>query len=310
MISKSPSDKDRFSYDAHFFPSARYAWSACLRQLAPRRILLPAYIGFTMREGSGLLDPVCELNVACSFYPVDRNVRVKSDVIKECLAQQSDIDMVLLVHYFGWPGGDTRTIKAACDEAGALLVEDCAHAFQWGHPNQELGITGSYAFYSLHKHLPVPAGGLLCINEEGCELSDQFHYHQMDVSIVESLARADLRSIAAQRRDNLRQLYDGIQGIEGLSTMTVDIPLVPHSLPVWIEGTGVREKLYFNLLNRQIPTTALYYQLHKSLEQSLFPTSFAVSEHILNLPIHQDLTSDDIATIVKVLPAALRDVRG
>ena len=86
MIPKHATDPENGLYQARFFPSARRAWHACLRGLKPRRVLLPAYIGYTDREGSGVFDPVSELDLAFSYYPLGRKLLADPDVIEECLA--------------------------------------------------------------------------------------------------------------------------------------------------------------------------------------------------------------------------------
>lgn len=294
MIPKNPTDPENCLRQARFFPSARRAWGACLRGLAPRRILLPAYIGYTDREGSGVIDPITELGLPFSFYPVGRELIADPIVIKECLRREQDIDAVLLIHYFGWPGGDVTDIRAVCDAANASLIEDCAHAFHWGQSDPDLGVTGDFAFYSIHKYLAAGSGGLLHSVARSYPVVMEPKKNAVDPLVCDLLARADLEVVANKRRDNLARALDGLANIGGLHPMRTEVPLVPHSLPVWIDGEKMREKLYFCLMERGVPTTALYYRMHHSLEHEQFPESFEVSDHILNLPIHQDMTSEAI----------------
>ena len=52
------------------FPSARTAFKAFLARAgfsAGDRVLLPAYVGWSPREGSGVFDPVRELQLPCAF---------------------------------------------------------------------------------------------------------------------------------------------------------------------------------------------------------------------------------------------------
>lgn len=278
MIPKSAIDPENGLRQARFFPSARRAWCACLRGLHPRRILLPAYIGYTDREGSGVFDPITELGLQYSFYPVGRELLADPDVIQDCLVRDPDIDVVLLIHFFGWPGGNISAIRSVCDAADALLIEDCAHAFHWGQAEPTLGVSGYLAFYSIHKYLASGTGGLLHAIGGNYPTAMEPGREQIDPRVLDLLARADLIAIANKRRENLARALDGLATIEGLRPLRTNVPLVPQSLPVWVSGEKMREKLYFRLIERGVPTTALYYRLHQALEREQFPQSFEVGK--------------------------------
>lgn len=309
MIPKSAIDPENGLRQARFFPSARRAWGACLRGLKPRRVLLPAYIGYTDREGSGVFDPVTELDLQFSFYPLGRELLVDPDVVAGCLSREPDIDVVLLIHYFGWPGGNVSAIRSVCDSAGAMLIEDCAHAFHWGQAEPSLGITGDFAFFSIHKYLASQTGGLLHAVAQDYPAEMEPVGEQIDSKVLELLARADLHAIAMKRRDNLVRALDGLAILEGVRPLRADIPLAPQSLPIWVDGENMREKLYFYLMERGVPTTALYYRLHQSLEREQFPESFEVSDHILNLPIHQDMSAEKIDRMLLEIRFGLNELR-
>ncbi|MBC7490054.1 MAG: hypothetical protein H7240_08975 [Glaciimonas sp.] len=58
MITKSAENKNNFALNLIFTDSARTAWGHILAGVAaakPPVVLMPAYIGFTEREGSGVL---------------------------------------------------------------------------------------------------------------------------------------------------------------------------------------------------------------------------------------------------------------
>ncbi|WP_179105599.1 DegT/DnrJ/EryC1/StrS family aminotransferase [Vreelandella utahensis] len=310
MIPKAAYDPENGSRKARFFPSARRAWLACLQGLSPRRILLPAYIGYTDKEGSGVLDPIDELKTPFSFYPVGTDLLANSDTIMHCLVREPDIDVVLLIHYFGWPGGDVSTIRSICDQMGVVLVEDCAHAFHWGQPDPSLGIRGDFALYSIHKYLATATGGLLhAVHQKEYPKAMVPEEQNIDPAVLDVLARADLDAIAGKRRENLARVLDELDDMDGLIPLRTEIPLVPQSMPVWVEGHKMREKLYFRMMERGVPATALYHRLHHSLERTLFPQSFEVSEHVLNLPIHQDMSADMIKYMFQEIRASLRELR-
>lgn len=67
---------------------------------------------------------------------------------------------VLAAHFFGLPV-DMRPLRHLCDQRGALLVEDCAHAYFGSFSGLAVGQTGDFAIASLPKFFPVLEGGLL-----------------------------------------------------------------------------------------------------------------------------------------------------
>ena len=81
---------------------------------------------------------------------------------------------------------------------------------------------------------------------------------------------------------------------------------IPQSFPLRIMH-GMREKLYFYLVEHAIPVTALYYRLIDQIKKEEFPTSFAISNEILNLPVHQDITQNDILEICSAISVFFMD---
>jgi hypothetical protein len=86
------------------------------------------------------------------FHPVDEDGHARLDNVPEC-------DALLLVHLFGRPARAADG-RAFCDRAGALLIEDGAHALG---PAPGIGEAGDLVLYSPHKLLAVPDGSVLLV---------------------------------------------------------------------------------------------------------------------------------------------------
>jgi dTDP-4-amino-4,6-dideoxygalactose transaminase len=81
--------------------------------------------------------------------------------------------VVYLTHYLGFPG-PVEEIASLCRDRGLLLIEDCALSLFSSTGDRPLGSFGDAAVFSVHKSLPVPAGGVLVINNgDGAKLTSR-----------------------------------------------------------------------------------------------------------------------------------------
>jgi len=100
--------------------------------------------------------PLREINVTPVFYPIDMDLRPDREA-RRAMAALAAPDLFVIVHYFGIPA-DAAAARSFCDETGAYLIEDAAHALG---PAPGIGEQGDFIFYSPHKILAVPDGALL-----------------------------------------------------------------------------------------------------------------------------------------------------
>ena len=213
------------------------------------------------------------------------------------------INVLLAIHYFGFVQSDMRLMRSLCDSHSITLVEDCAHVCLIH--GQLPGSTGDFAFYSLHKFLPTETGGILRSNA----------HHDVsipgddccDTEVLEQLSRTDLTAAADIRRRNYAYLRDRLSHVPGLTLMyELDENTVPHNFPVLIHHNR-REPLYFHLQSRQMPTIALYYRLVTEIDCAAFPVSGEISSSILNLPVHQDTSRDDLQALTTEIRSFLQN---
>jgi hypothetical protein len=126
MIQSQPTDPQAFAHRLEITSSARTAWRLILEH-APRggrcSILLPAYIGITDREGSGVFDPVQQTATPHAFYPLDDKLGPDIDAIEAMLATGTYY-LLLVIHYFGIVRADLQRLRTACRRHGVVLVED------------------------------------------------------------------------------------------------------------------------------------------------------------------------------------------
>ncbi|MDN3707761.1 DegT/DnrJ/EryC1/StrS family aminotransferase [Myroides ceti] len=165
-ITKIATKKNIAQREWKYTNSAREAWSTILDILKKEnpqyKVLLPAYIGWSPNEGSGIFDSVKNSSLDFDFYNLDRNLKIDFNHFKNKIKDTKDC-IVLLVHYFGFPDVQYQEIINWLDQNNILYIEDCAHSWLTDLIGGICGRNGRFAFYSLHKMLPVSGGGLWLI---------------------------------------------------------------------------------------------------------------------------------------------------
>lgn len=308
MLSKSQQSKQNSYAHLMFTQSARSAWKHILSHFAvksPFKILLPPYIGITDREGSGIFDPVRETQTPFDFYELDETLGVDLASLKSKLAE-GNYRVLLLAHYFGFCRTDLGIVRKLCDQYGVVLVEDCAHALNFHPANSSLGTHGDFSVYSIHKFLPIQKGGILRINKASFGIKDVITKDALEPDFVQQYAGYDLQRILDKRLENFQSLFKLLKGLPGIQVMyDLQRSDVPHDFPILVNN-GLREKLYFSLLDMGVPTTALYYRLIDEIKSQGFDQMQKISNNILNLPIHQDVEKTDLNLMAEKIGIALK----
>lgn len=309
MITKSAQNRKNLTKNLVFTHSARSAWQLIIESVKKSRglatIMLPAYIGFTEREGSGIFDPVEATNAEFKFYNLNQDLSVDIEQFTN-LAESGIFNIAFVVHYFGFCRNDMDKIKSICEKNNILLVEDCAHAFQLGLKTEKLGVTGDFAIYSIHKHLATESGGVLRYRPSSVSLLELPKEDCITLEPALQLLNSDLEAIAAKRKKNFESYSKLMAGVEGIEPMyELNEGEVPQTFPVRVKN-GLRESLYFYLMEKNMPTIALYYRLIEKLDAGSYPLAHEISGEILNLPLHQDIDQEDIFSLAEEIKKFMR----
>lgn len=299
MISKSAENPLGCAEKLVFTANARTAWGHIIRsfgQSTAPRILLPSYIGYTEREGSGVFDPINETGAFFRFLSVGEGLEIDLDEFQTEIKKNA-INLALIIHYFGFCSNQMERIKEFCNSNNVVLVEDCAHLTLLSPDPHSIGSFGDYSIYSIHKHIATNAGGILRINNESINLLTLREEQRASREVLEQLIKTDLRCVAKIRRQNFSLYESLLQSNKNVKPMfTLGENEVPQTFPIRVKN-GKREALYFHLLNQRMPTIALYYQLIDEIKKSDFPLSHQISSDILNLPVHQDIVESDVRAV-------------
>ena len=310
MLIKSPEAINNCVQPIKYTNAARVAFQIILESIDfnnGEKLLLPAYIGITDREGSGVIDPVLETATPYEFYTLDRKLRAIKDELYS-LVQSEKYRALLVIHYFGFCQNDIVEIARMCKKHNVLLIEDCAHTMHSEVPGGQLGSFGDFSFYSIHKFLATKEGGYLRVNNRDFEhLLHLPLFTWPKTETYDMLARADLDGIREKRRSNYLHLMELLGNCTDIEIIYPELPdgIAPHNLPIIVKN-GQREALYFKLIDRGIPVIALYYRMIDPIKKGGYGDALYVSENILNLPVHQDIYLEDIEVIARRLKESLK----
>ncbi len=306
IIEKTASQSDNYLNREYYYGSAREGMFDLFRNMLAEgmidTVFLPGYIGWSSNEGSGIFDPINNLeDIKIHYYKITPDLNVDC---ADLFAKISDASKfaVLVVNYFGFIDSRIKDIANAVSEHSGWLIEDNAHGFL---TYQYTEATYSDAtFFSLHKMFPFKHGGSLIVHNK--KLS-ALKYSGDDLSVIDCNPwRYNLRNIARVRRKNYVALEE-IVNAEGvaeyfvpLKTEGLRMGTVPQSFPILIIK-GDRNKIYELMNESGYGVVSLYHTLIKPLQCPEYQTSLELSRCVMNLPVHQDVDTDRYCEMVQLL---------
>ena len=259
------------------------------------------------------IDP-CHLQSSIARIREENNLRPKA---------------IIGVDLFGQPAPWDKLRDIAARE-NLFLLDDCAQSFGASLHYKKLGCEADATITSFFPSKPLGGygdGGAIFTNDpEKAELYRSLRTHgegktryqvlrtgmngRLDtLQAAVLLAKLDCFDEELQRREMIAQQYD--QGL----TSIVEIPArVANSQSAWaiysvlLSDSEHRQKVQEHLKAQNIPT-AIYYPLplhkqpayRKYHNGSILMTSEDISERILALPIHPDLTDEEVNRVIMAI---------
>lgn len=306
-ITKAAGRTDVLRVRSLFYGSAREAFGDFLGNLNLRNgegILLPAFIGWSPREGSGVFDPVEESKLPYGFYAPRPDLTVDLERLEDLL-REGCWRVLVVIHYWGRVEPQLAEISALAERYGAILVEDLAHGF-FSAARGAGGQMGSINLYSLHKMFAMPDGGMIVYRDPLLIT----HQKETRPDLARQILDYSWPLIGDIRRRNFFLLKDKLsklpeRGTEFDFIWTELSPLeVPQSLPVIILN-GHRDKIYTAMNLDGYGMTSLYHTLIEGIAHA-FPAMQALSQSITNFPVHQDCDQSAFDSMVESFRVALR----
>lgn len=263
-------------------------------------ILLPAYIGWSAREGSGVFDPVRESGARWVLYPVREDLSIDLDALAALLAGDGPC-LLVLIHYFGFPAVGGAAAARLARRRGAMILEDQAHSLLSDWVGGTTGRLGDASIYSFHKLFPTASGGGLSLSPRiPKDLWARLVAWPTCTPLPLDPLSYDLRAISGVRRRNMIRLTRLMAPLrEVFWPLHPRLPrgVVPQSYPILVRR-GSRDQLYEEANAAGFGVVSLYHTMIPEVRAEKYPASHRISSCILNLPVHQDVPSGGLEAMV------------
>jgi dTDP-4-amino-4,6-dideoxygalactose transaminase len=117
----------------------------------------------------------------------------------------------------------------------------------------------------------------------------------------------DTKHIIARRRENYNTLLAQLSQCTTVEPLFKRLPegVCPLSFPIVIEN---RDQMRLKLSERGIEAGAWWKGYHRNLPWNDFPEACFLKDHVLTLPVHQDLDARAVDYIVKTVGEVLKSV--
>jgi dTDP-4-amino-4,6-dideoxygalactose transaminase len=238
---------------------------------------------------------------------------------------------VMPVHYSGGVG-DLDAIYSFAENHKLRVIEDAAHAFGTSYKKKRIGSIGDIACFSFDgiKNITSGEGGCI-VSKDASVLSrvcdsrllgvksdskmrfsgqrswdfnvshQGWRYHMSDIMAAIGLQQLNNFPQKASIRQSLAKKYDSLfAGHPSVRILDRDYSnVVPHIYVIRIKGLTNRKYLQNELLAKDIQVGYHYQPNHRLTffmqnEKNNLPVTESVYPELLTLPLHPDLTEEDI----------------
>ncbi|MGD6808901.1 MAG: DegT/DnrJ/EryC1/StrS family aminotransferase [Candidatus Bathyarchaeia archaeon] len=245
---------------------------------------------------------------------------------------------VVVVHIAGLVCPQIDEIRQFCDENGLILLEDASHAHGAMINGKMAGTLGDAGCFSLYptKVMTSCEGGMIISNNDGLaeaarcmrncgqtlqkEVVMLGHNWRLSevAAIVGKSQLSNLEGFVARRNEIARYYEKALGNVDGVSFFRVP-PNIRHSyykFPVKLANEIDRDKLALKMKEKGIETGSVYYPpchlqpyyLENYSHKGEFPVAEAVLQKVLCLPMHVNLTQENLEYITDAFVSSLNEL--
>jgi dTDP-4-amino-4,6-dideoxygalactose transaminase len=271
--------------------------------------------------------------VACDV--LENNALIDLDDAKNRVTSKTKA--IMPVHYASYPG-DLNSVYAFAKRYGLCVVEDAAHAFGCEYQGQKIGGFGDTVCFSFDgiKNITSGEGGAIVTSDEKIiekikdarllgvikdsdnrylgkrswdfDVAEQgWRYHMSD--LMAAIGRVQLQRFEGEFkpiRQNLAKRYRSLlKANTNIGLFDTDLKnIIPHIMPIRVFN-GKRNVLKDSLESAGIQTGIHYKPNHLLTKYKVKGVDLPVAEklysEILTLPLHPELTYNDVDLITNIV---------
>ncbi|WP_048097138.1 DegT/DnrJ/EryC1/StrS family aminotransferase [Candidatus Nitrosarchaeum limnium] len=246
---------------------------------------------------------------------------IDPEMIKKSITKKTA--MILPVHFAGFPC-DLDEIIELRGKFNLEIIEDAAHAAGASYKNKKIGSHGNAVCFSFHpvKNLAMPSGGAITLNDKNERgfTEDLKSKRWMGISNRKG-SKYDVKDIGWNYYMNEFSAAIGIEQLKKLdktNSKRKEIACryskelhVEQKIPFnrncsyhifWITVNN-RDNFIKKMQQNKIEIGIHYLPIHKMKfynSKSKLPITEKITKNIVSLPIHPNLTDDDIDKIIKL----------
>lgn len=239
---------------------------------------------------------------------------------------------IMPVHCYGKPC-DTKAIQEIADKYGLKVIYDAAHAFGVevdGESILNAGDVSTLSFHATKVYNTIEGGALVMHDEQTKQRIDylkNFGFANETTVVAPGInskmdeMRAaygilNLRQVdaaIAKRREVANKYREVLRNVEGISFFD-DMPGVRHNysyFPIFIDAEKfgrTRDELYFEMKEAGVLSRRYFYPLisefstysgFPSAKRENLPNAYKLAKTVLCLPMHHELSTEDINRVLK-----------
>ena len=268
----------------------------------------------------------------CGAMPVMVDVNKKTFTIDPESVQEAITERtkgVIGVHLFG-QACDINALYQICEDHSLLFIEDCAQAHGTEYKDKKVGSHGDAGCFSFYptKNMTTGEGGM--ITSENLEFIDhcrriinhgqkerylhtELGYNYRMTNINAAIGRVQLQKLGEmnQQRQNNANVYSSYLKTPGIihPACQADSTHVYHQYAILVDEAYpiTRDALVTYLADHGVGT-AIHYPipvhrqpLYQNTSGAICPVSEWLSNHILSLPVHSGVTTDQCRQICSII---------
>lgn len=156
FITKRAEKLNNYRQDWYLFANARTGFYHILSFLnfhGTDKILLPSYIGWSSKEGSGVFDPILKSKSRYEFYRMNDNLTIAAEDLINRIDE--NVKACLLINYFGFADPGYAKICQHLRKKKVIIIEDHAHSLFSYFIGRTCGIYADYSFFQSIRCFPI-----------------------------------------------------------------------------------------------------------------------------------------------------------